>query len=185
MKKIVRFSICAILLISLCGCNAADEGDAVQQTTEAVDSIPATTETSEVIDKSETTPSPAPITTPGESLQEQYDIPKTYTYSAQGADGELTVEVDADIIVPDVNCMPMYQVTARLFHEEMASSTSEGCIEKYYIYYNITRMALDQGAITYDKDAYGVRDIDVDYDALHGIMDSTGIDFDFVGTYYQ
>ena len=120
MKKIVRFSICAILLISLCGCNAADEGDAVQQTTEAVDSIPATTETSEVIDTSETTPSPAPITTPGESLQEQYDIPKTYTYSAQGADGELTVEVDADIIVPDVNCMPMYQVTAREFSQEMA-----------------------------------------------------------------
>ena len=44
---------------------------------------------------------------------------------------------------------------------------------------------MEQGAITYDKDAYGVRDIDVDYDALQGIMDSTGIDFDFVGTYYQ
>ena len=116
MKKILIMVI-VILMLALSACQPTD---VLQQTTEAVDSIPATTETSEVIDTSETTPSPAPITTPGESLQEQYDIPKTYTYIAQGADGELTVEVDADIIVPDVNCMPMYQVTAREFSQEMA-----------------------------------------------------------------
>ena len=46
-------------------------------------------------------------------------------------------------------------------------------------------MAMEQGAITCDQGAYGVHDLDVDYDALHSIMDSTDIDFDFVGAYYQ
>ena len=54
----------------------------------------------------------------GQSLAEQYGIPGTYTYEAQGADGKLNIHVDAVVTVPKGNAMPIYRVKAGEFSQE-------------------------------------------------------------------
>jgi hypothetical protein len=86
------------------------------------------------------------------------------------------------------NSSEINQLTQKIFGETIASSTREGCIAKYNIYYNITKKAIEEGVLKYDKTWYGDVDwksINWDYHKMQKVMDSTGIDFDFVNKYYK
>lgn len=120
MKKIICLAVCTIIVVLMFGCAEADEGDAVQQTTEAADNTKETVKMNSAVDTIEIIPNPVPVITPSESLKEQYDIPETYTYSAQEANRKLMVEVNADIVVPDENCMPVYQARTEEFSQDIA-----------------------------------------------------------------
>ncbi len=54
----------------------------------------------------------------GKTLVEQYGIPYTYAYEAQGADGNLQIQVDARVAAPERNAMPIYRVKAAKFSKE-------------------------------------------------------------------
>ena len=49
------------------------------------------------------------------------DVPDTYTYSTAGADGKLTVSVDATVTLPDVDMLPTAKVVPGSFSQEMVS----------------------------------------------------------------
>jgi len=86
------------------------------------------------------------------------------------------------------NFSEINQLAQKIFGSTIASRTREGCIAKYNIYYNITKKALEGGVIDYDKTWYGDVDwqsIDINYEKMQKVMDSTGIDFDFVKEYYK
>ena len=54
------------------------------------------------------------------SLSEQYDIPERYQFEMEASNGNLSVKVDADVIVPQGNRMPIYRVQAVPFSQEVS-----------------------------------------------------------------
>lgn len=52
-----------------------------------------------------------------QSLADQYGIPSTYSYDAQGADGKLNIHVDAVVTAPEGDGMPIYRVKAGEFSQ--------------------------------------------------------------------
>jgi hypothetical protein len=56
------------------------------------------------------------------SLAEQYGIPEEYKYEAQGKNGGLTIKVDARIIVPKADKMPICRVRAADFTQEQVDA---------------------------------------------------------------
>jgi hypothetical protein len=54
-----------------------------------------------------------------------------------------------------------------------------------YIYWNITKRAVDQGVITYKSNILGPQTWEVDRDRLQQIMDETKKDFGFVEEEFQ
>lgn len=58
----------------------------------------------------------------GKSLKEQYGIPDTYQFEAQGAAGKLNIKVDANVFVPNGNAMPIYKVKAVDFTQEQVTA---------------------------------------------------------------
>jgi hypothetical protein len=56
------------------------------------------------------------------SLSQQYGIPETYAYDAQGADGLLNIHVDAQVVVPEGSAMPIYRVQQTAFSQETVSA---------------------------------------------------------------
>ncbi|MCL2672696.1 MAG: DUF6034 family protein, partial [Clostridiales bacterium] len=104
MKKLIALML--IVLLLLAGCTAAAPAlDGMQKDREQ---LLATAASGGVAD--------------GSTLREQYDIPEqykdTYAYPAQGFNGTLTVAVDADIIVPEGNAIPIYRIRAVNFSQE-------------------------------------------------------------------
>ena len=55
------------------------------------------------------------------SITEQYDIPDHYEYETTELDGRFALDVDADVIVPDVSSMPVARVQATDFTQEQVS----------------------------------------------------------------
>lgn len=71
------------------------------------------------------------------------------------------------------------QVTECLFGSRIKSSTREGCMNKFLVYFNITKKAVEEGVITY-KPWTGIMfrsDVEYDYDEFRDLIDATGIDF--------
>jgi hypothetical protein len=58
----------------------------------------------------------------GESLSEQYEIPDRYTYSYENKDKTVTINVDARIVLPAVNKLPICRVTAADFTQEQVDA---------------------------------------------------------------
>ena len=55
---------------------------------------------------------------PKGSLEERLDVPDKFRVSVQGEDGRFNVSVDADIVMPDVNSIPIVRVEGRAFDRE-------------------------------------------------------------------
>lgn len=51
------------------------------------------------------------------SLTEQYGIPDSYQFEDEGADGILRIDVDAQVMAPDQDSMPIYRVKAGEFSQ--------------------------------------------------------------------
>ena len=58
---------------------------------------------------------------PDLSITEQYNIPDHYEYETTELDGRFALEVDADVIVPDVNSMAIARVQTTDFTQEQVS----------------------------------------------------------------
>ncbi len=61
----------------------------------------------------------------GISLSQQYSIPKNYQFEMQSANGLLNIKVDAQVVTPDSDRMPIYRVKATEFSQEMVSTFFE------------------------------------------------------------
>ncbi len=111
MKKV--YSVCIALLIVLVfvtGCQQTPEKAAVaekQDTEHLLEQARKETASSDL-----------------RSLSEQYSIPETYTYDAQGADGKLNINVNARVIVPESSALPIYRVRQTEF--------SQGTVSAYF-----------------------------------------------------
>lgn len=79
------------------------------------------------------------------------------------------------------------QVTECLFGSRIKSSTREGCMNKFLVYFNITKKAVEEGVITY-KPWTGIMfrsDVKYDYDEFRDLIDATRIDFGDLQDYYK
>ena len=87
------------------------------------------------------------------SLREQYAIPEAYQSSTEGADGKLTIAVDAKVDAPDKTAMPIYRVKPAVFSQETVSAFFEalcGDTEMWEVKNELTKAEL-QNEIIYKK----------------------------------
>ncbi len=67
-------------------------------------------------------------------LRKLLGAPEHYTNHASYQDGELVVDTDADIILPEVSSINTYAVSAKKFNQEMVDTVSNAFLENANIY---------------------------------------------------
>lgn len=78
------------------------------------------------------------------SLSEQYGIPESYEFEDEGADGILRIDVDAQVIAPDQDAMPIYRVKAGEFSQETVSALFNALCGDTKMYINSGQRTKDQ-----------------------------------------
>ena len=107
MKRTVAAILSLVIILSLVACQPSPrEGVVAEKDSELM------------LEKAQKDSS---TTNDGSSLSEQYHIPEHYQFEAAGADGNLNIIVDAQVIVPDVSALPIYRVKAAEFSQETVS----------------------------------------------------------------
>ena len=74
----------------------------------------------EMLEAAVQTPDDTKSDTPAFSISDM-QVPDNYTYSTTGADGKLTVSVDAPVTLPDAGILPTAKVAPGVFTQEMVS----------------------------------------------------------------
>ena len=104
LKRIFLFLLAAMLLFTAC-----------QKTPEA--EIVVQKDSDRMIEQALITPENA---APDLTLREQYGIPDTLSFTDTGADGKLTITVDAEVVAPE-KPLPIVRVEAAQFDQETVS----------------------------------------------------------------
>lgn len=104
--KIISAALMTILLISLVACQAVPETEYVVKK-----------DTERLIEQS----SNAATTEQKSLLSDQYEIPGSYQMGLSHLDGKLSIQVDADVQVPNATSMPIVRVRATEFTQEQVS----------------------------------------------------------------
>jgi hypothetical protein len=95
------------------------------------------------------------------SLKEQYGIPETYTYDAQGADGKLNIHVDAVVVVPEGSALPIYRAVKSEFSQDTASAFFQalcGDTEMWVDSGQRTKAQLQDGIVRINKRIEEIKD---------------------------
>ena len=105
IKRILTVVLALSTLFMLTACQSTPEQDIVAQK-----------DVDRMIEAAETENAESDL-----SITEQYDIPDHYEYETTELDGRFTLDVDADVIVPNVSAMPIARVQATDFTQEQVS----------------------------------------------------------------
>ncbi len=111
MKRLLTVVISLILVLSIAACEPTPQKAVVAQKNQETMLGQAEKETADAAESEKPTASAG-------SLSAQYGIPGTYAYETQGADGRLTIHVDAQVVVPDVSAMSIYRVRKAAFSQQ-------------------------------------------------------------------
>ena len=111
MKRILSLLLSLIILLALSACQPTPEQATVVQK-----------DSDRMIEEAQKDAADSPDISAVVSLSEQYAIPETYTYNAQGADGLLNIHVDAQVVVPEGSAMPIYRVQQAEFSQGVVSA---------------------------------------------------------------
>ena len=110
MKQFTAVLIALLLAVSLCACQPTPEQAVVVEK-----------DSDTMLEKAEK----EEANLPDVSLAEQYGIPETYQAQIQSADGDLNIAVDAQVVVPQSNAMPIYRVRRGGFSQELIDAFYE------------------------------------------------------------
>lgn len=78
------------------------------------------------------------------SIAEQYGVPDCYQFGDEGANGILRIDVDAQVIAPDQDAMPIYRVKAGEFSQETVSAFFNTLCGDTQMYINSGQRTKDQ-----------------------------------------
>ena len=104
MKRILAAILSLIIILSLAACQPTPQQGVV-----------AEKDSERMLENAQKATADA---SSGKSLSEQYGIPESYQFEAQGADGKLNITVDAQVAVPDGSAMPIYRVKTAEFSQD-------------------------------------------------------------------
>ncbi len=128
---------CMILLVLLLACVPTPEEDVVPQKDtvamlEMAKSTPLPDESTVGVDQ--TSGEGQPVSLP--SIRERYAIPETYRTSAELAEGHFILNVDAEVLVPDVSAIPIVRIERDCFDPAFIRALFQnlcGDAELYYL----------------------------------------------------
>ena len=140
MRKILTISMAIIIAAALLvGCQATPE-----------DSVVVQKDLEQMIEKAQATDSAAE--TPGISLREQTDAPKTL--SLESTEGNFTLSVDANVAVPEAEKMPTMRIEAGEFSQEQVSALWDALVGDTVLYEPQTQMSkseIEEQLVIYRK----------------------------------
>ncbi len=111
MKRILAAVLGLITALLFCACQPTPEKAVVVQK-----------DSERLLEDAQKDTANSPETSADVSLQEQYAIPETYQFEAQGADGLLNIHVDAQVVVPGTSAMPIYRVKKAQFSQGVVTA---------------------------------------------------------------
>ncbi len=141
MKRFLMYALGLILVISMAACEPTPQKAVVAQKNQESMLGQAEKETADTAGSD--TPDASQSRAIG-SLADQYGIPNVYTYETQGADGKLTIHVDAQVTAPEAAALPIVRVKRTAFSQETVSAFFDALCGDAQMYINSGQRTKEQ-----------------------------------------
>ena len=114
MKLLMTFIIIILIAFTFCGCSLKEESTVMQT------DVVQITEDDSSLEEPVSTLNQTAEATKSLSIRVKYGIPESYVFSMQGTDKNLSIEVDAEVIVPNKSEISVFGASNTGFSQETA-----------------------------------------------------------------